>query len=83
MPPTRIAELASIISTQTEFVDQHFQSHGIPSPSFEIGYSETIQLPKDIVDSKNAILEATEELNGLVAGPVGFLTSLNVSMLVI
>jgi hypothetical protein len=79
--PTRIAQLASIIYTQTGIVDQYFQSQGIASPTFEVGYVETNQLPKAIIDSKNAIFEATEELNSLIAGPIGFLTSLNVSML--
>jgi hypothetical protein len=80
MAQTRIAELATIISTQTTFVDQYLQSHGISSPSFDAEYNEMTTPPKEITASKNAILEATEELNSLIAGPVGYLTSLNVSL---
>jgi hypothetical protein len=82
MTQTRIAELASIISTQTGIVDQYLQSHGIASPSFEVSYIETTPLPQEIIASKNAIFEATEELNALIAGPIGILTSsLNVETL--
>ncbi|KAF7960847.1 hypothetical protein EAE96_000519 [Botrytis aclada] len=64
MAQTRIAELASIISTQTTIVDD-----------------ETPQIPKEISASKNIIFEATEELNSLIGGPVGVLTSMNITIL--
>ncbi|TGO83237.1 hypothetical protein BPOR_0678g00020 [Botrytis porri] len=75
---SRIAELASIISTHTTIVDEYFQSHGIASPSFDVNYSETSQISKEISASKSIILEATEELNSLIGGLVGVLTSMNV-----
>ncbi|KAF7888278.1 uncharacterized protein EAF02_002819 [Botrytis sinoallii] len=78
MAQTRIAELASIISTQTTIVDEYLQSHGIASPSFDVNYSETHQTPKEISASKSIIFEATEELNSLIGGPVGVLTFMNV-----
>lgn len=82
MAQTRIAELASIISTQTGIIDQYLESHGLASPSFEVQYIETTPLPQEITASKNAIFEATEELNALIACPIGILTSsLNVKML--
>ncbi|KAF5871753.1 putative o- protein [Botrytis fragariae] len=81
MAQTRIAELASIISTQTTIFDEYLQSHGIASPSFDVNYSETPQIPKEISASKNIIFEATEELNSLIGGPVGVLTSMNITIL--
>ncbi|PQE06851.1 Sterigmatocystin 8-O-methyltransferase protein [Rutstroemia sp. NJR-2017a WRK4] len=80
MAQTRIAELATVISNQTAFVDQYLQAHGISSPSFDAEYNEMTTPPKEITASKNAILEATEELNSLIAGPVGYLTSLNTTI---
>jgi len=81
MSQSRIAELASIIYTETGIVDQYLHSHGIASPSFDIEYSETSQLPKEITASKTAIFEATEELNSLIAGPIGTLISTNASII--
>ncbi|THV54402.1 hypothetical protein BGAL_0027g00130 [Botrytis galanthina] len=68
-------------STQTIIVDEYLQSHGIASPSFDVNYSETPQIPKEISASKNIIFEATEELNSLMGGPVGVLTSMNITIL--
>ncbi|KAF7953580.1 uncharacterized protein EAE97_000979 [Botrytis byssoidea] len=81
MAQTRVVELASIISTQTIIVDEYLRSHGIASPSFDVNYSETPQIPKEISASKNIIFEATEELNSLIGGPVGVLTSMNMTIL--
>ncbi|TGO39876.1 hypothetical protein BHYA_0046g00300 [Botrytis hyacinthi] len=64
MAQTRIAELASIISTQTTIFDD-----------------ETPQIPKEISASKNIIIEATEELNSLIAGPVRALSSIDITIL--
>jgi hypothetical protein len=78
MAQTRIAELASIISTKTGIIDQYLQSHNIASPSFDLDYVEPAQLPPEIAVCKIAISEATEELNSLLASPSGFwMTSLD------
>lgn len=80
MKQSRISELASIISNQTRIVDDYLQSHGLASPSFNIDYTEATQIPKEIILAKNAITEATEELNCLIAGPVGCLTGTSVNL---
>lgn len=84
MKQTRTTELASLISAQTGIVDEYLQSNGLSSPSFDLDYTEASQLPKEIISAKNAISEATEELNCLIAGPVDCITgtaaSLNVGI---
>ena len=70
MPSSRILELANCIQTNTSIVDQHFSSHGIPTPSFDIETPLEVDLPNDIAASRLAIIEATEELHLLMLGPV-------------
>ena len=76
MPPSRIAELASIISSKTSQVDDYISTQGLPPLSFEPNGSLKLNtLPEDIQLAQNAILEATEELNALMLGPEGILRS--------
>jgi len=78
---SRIAELASIISNHTEIVDRYLQSQELHSPSFDCEYTEASNLPAEIVIAKNKIVEATEELNSLMLGPIGLLTNTNTTLL--
>ena len=74
MAPSRIAELASIISSKTSQVDDYISTHGLPPISFEPNGSLKLNtLPEDLQSAQNAILEATEELNALMLGPEGIL----------
>ena len=74
MPPSRIAELASIISSNTGQIDDYISTHGLPPLSFEPnGSLEPDTLPHGIQSAQNAILEATDELNALMLGPDGIL----------
>lgn len=74
MPPSRIAELASIISSNTSQVDDYISARGLPPLSFEPNASlKPDTLPHDIQSAQNAILEATDELNALILGPEGTL----------
>ena len=74
MPPSRIAELASIISSNTSQVDDYISTHGLPPLSFEPnGSLKPDTLPHGIQSAQNAILEATDELNALMLGPEGIL----------
>ena len=70
MASSRIVELASSIQTNTSKVDQHFSSHGIPTPSFDIETPLEVDLPDEIAACRTAILEATDELHSLIMGPV-------------
>ena len=74
MPPSRIAELASIISSNTSQVDDYVSTHGLPPLSFEPnGNLKPDTLPDGILSAQKAILEATDELNALMLGPEGIL----------
>jgi hypothetical protein len=70
--------LASNISKNTAVVAKYFEVHGVPSPSFNKDYVEPKYLPTEIMAAKQAIVEATEELNVLALGPTAFLTATNV-----
>ena len=75
MPSSRIAELASIISSNTTQVDDYISTHGLPPLSFEPSQdSEQATLPTTIQAAQHAVLEATDELNALMLGPEGILT---------
>ncbi|KUJ22193.1 putative O-methyltransferase [Mollisia scopiformis] len=80
MAKTRISELAAIISTKTEIIEQYLRSHNLASPSFDVDYVDP-QLPPDIAVCKVTISEATEELNSLLAGPSAFWTTLDTTFL--
>ena len=72
MPPSRIAELASIISSNTSQVDDYISTRGLPPLSFEPNANlKPDTLPDGIQSAQNAILEATDELNALMLGPHG------------
>lgn len=75
MPPNRTVELASVIATKTEVVDDYLNSHGLPPLSFEpMEKSQQYILPDSVQAAQNAILEATDELHALMLGPMGILT---------
>ncbi|KAF7930035.1 hypothetical protein BELL_0651g00040 [Botrytis elliptica] len=69
-PATRIAELAATIQRNTSKVDEYLTSNNIPSPSFDVSCPFRLSLPPDIQASRNAILEASDELTALMLGPV-------------
>lgn len=71
---TRIAELALIISTNTEEVDAHLARRGLPSPSFDPDGPAGALRDSQIAAARLAILEATDELHALMLGPVELLT---------
>ncbi|KAL9620550.1 MAG: hypothetical protein Q9160_004911 [Pyrenula sp. 1 TL-2023] len=76
MSPTRIAELAAKIQEHTSKVDEYLASKALPSPSFDITTPATFNLPPSIQASQNAVLEASDELNLLMLGPLRSIASL-------
>ncbi|KAL8836049.1 MAG: hypothetical protein Q9170_003062 [Blastenia crenularia] len=74
MATTRITELAAIITSSTEHIDAHFAAKGLPSPSFEPDRPISALLDVDITASRQAILNATDELHALIQGPVEMIT---------
>ena len=70
---TRIKELSSIISSDISAFDSHLSAQGLPTPSFDPGTPPFIPLPPDVAEARQRILEATDELHALIAGPLGTL----------
>ena len=75
---TRIAELAALIQSNTTALDKYLKEQNIQSLSFEIDAPESLSLPAKIAESREAVLDATDELHALVLGPVQSLMRLNV-----
>lgn len=73
---SRIVELASAILSNTKAVDEYISINGLPTPSFAIEAPPILPLPEDISKSRDKILEASEELRALVAGPLPHLIHL-------
>jgi hypothetical protein len=69
-PKSRIAELASTIQEQTSKVDAYLAANNLPSPSFDVSCPLRLSLPPEIQASRNAVLEASDELTALMLGPV-------------
>ncbi|TGO57110.1 hypothetical protein BCON_0069g00040 [Botryotinia convoluta] len=61
-PNTRIADLAATIQEHTSKVDEYLASNNIPSPSFDVSCPLRLSLPLDIQASRNAVLEASDDL---------------------
>ncbi|PVH96576.1 S-adenosyl-L-methionine-dependent methyltransferase [Periconia macrospinosa] len=70
MAPSRIVELASSIEQNTRKVDDYFAANALPSPSFDPSTPPDLPLPPDIAQAKEAVLEAMDELQALLLGPM-------------
>ena len=82
MSPSRIVELASIITSKTNQVDDYLAAKCLPSLSFEPNEeSHKDTLPDSVQAAQSAILEATDELHALMLGPMGILTQQLVCLL--
>jgi len=76
---TRISELAELIQSNTNKVDRYLNSEGLKTPSFEIDAPVNLQLPMEIEQARQAILDSTDELHRLILGPKQYLTGFGVS----
>ena len=75
MTSSRISELAAIIATNTEKVDLQLAAEGFPTPSFDADSPPRLLQNSRIVASRQAILDATDELHALMLGPIGIFTT--------
>ena len=66
---SRLTELSSVISTNTNRLQEYFVSAGLPMPSFDIGAPVDISLPPDVELLRERVLDASTELNELLLGP--------------
>ena len=72
MSPTRITELANLIVAKTAIVNDYFEFHGIPTPTFDVNGPSKILIPlqlKEIALAQHDALEYTRELQQLLQGP--------------
>ena len=78
--PSRMVELAATIQNHTNILIDYFKSHDNPLPSFDIDSPTSVHLPDEVAVCKTAVLEASDELQMLVLGPMGFLDNLHVQV---
>ena len=79
MSGSRLAELSALITAHTAVIDSSLSQRGLPSPSFQPEQPADLLSDEGIADSRQIILEATDELRALMLGPVGILTTAYVS----
>jgi hypothetical protein len=79
---TRISKLAELIQGNIEKVDNYLNAEGIKSPSFDIDTPANLKLSPEIEQAKEAILDATDELQRLLLGPQQCLTQSSVPSMV-
>jgi hypothetical protein len=70
MAPSRIVELSTIIDENTRKVDEYFIANGLPTPSFAPSTPPDLPLPPHIGQAKEDALEAMDELQALLLGPM-------------
>lgn len=68
--PSRIAELASIISANTSKINDYLQTHNLPQPSFEINgpVQPVPSTAPELEEARLQAVEATIELQQLLQG---------------
>lgn len=67
----RISELAAIVQSKTNAIEEHLAAEKLLSPSFS---SEASPLPSSLSTYADDIWDATTELQALVDGPLAYLT---------
>lgn len=78
MPLNRIVELANIIQENTHKIDEHLTSNRLTTPSFAADNPQTLLFGrgKDFDVARQAVVDSTDELQALMLGPTGLLSSL-------
>lgn len=71
---SRIAVLASTIEKNTQVVDKFIAESGLPAPSFDASNPPALPFPPPVEAAKDAALEAMDELEALLLGPLGKIT---------
>lgn len=66
----RIIELAALIQKSVIKLQENLDAVGAPTPSFE---ENAPLLPTDVDEARDAILDATSELNDLLTEPINLI----------
>lgn len=85
MTTNRVIQLAKIIQTNTEMIDAHLTSKALPTPSFAVDNPPALLFghgPR-IESARQGVVDATDELQALMLGPTGVLTSLFVRCFIV
>ena len=75
----RLVELATIVQEGTLKIDQYLADQGKPSPCNDVKDDLVLQLPDDLSRTRTQVIEASDELQTLLRGPLNFYMSVNVS----
>lgn len=67
--PGYIAQLATVVATNTKRIDDYLAEKNLPQPSFDASGPFDLQLPEELEQCRQAALLAGEELNELLQGP--------------
>lgn len=70
MAPGRITALAASIQKETTTLEEYLHSQELPSPSFSLDVPLKLPLPQPIVTSLQVAVEAADELQSLLLGPL-------------
>lgn len=66
---SRIAELATQISSNTQKIDEYLAANSLPFPSFEEDGPVQLNLSAEIESARSTVLNASIELQALLKGP--------------
>ncbi|KAI0423455.1 sterigmatocystin 8-O-methyltransferase [Xylaria sp. FL1042] len=65
---SRLVQLAATIHERTSALEKSLQEHGVPSPSFD--EDAPTLLPKDTIETRDAIIDCAAEIQDLLQGPL-------------
>jgi hypothetical protein len=66
---SRIADLSSTIAHHTALIDKYLAANQLSQPSFASDGPVTLGLTDELEQSRNVVVQATQELNELMIGP--------------
>jgi hypothetical protein len=75
MATSRIVQLAQLIASETQTLDEHLIQNKLPQPSFalEAPLEPFPQASPNVAKAKASVIEATIELRQLIEGPIKLL----------
>ena len=68
-------ELSSSIVEHVDNINKYLEANRLPAPSFDPDCPQNLLRDSAISASRQAILDATDELHALALGPAGILTN--------
>lgn len=78
---SRIVELTTIISVNTAKIDQYISKNNLPQPSFDVDGPVSLNLPQNLQEIREDVLNASLELSELLLGPKEVIADYQVGLL--